>query len=418
MSNELVKRGSRELINTQRLIIIAVAVLSLLMGTIIVKVNPLFPIGLIVGLVVVMLIFKYDYFGLLLYFAVFMTRPGETYPSLAPLRIEFLLGGSIAFLTLIKNKYRYGQFSIPNSRLNLDFVLFLGAIALSFFLSSCKTCTVDRFEEMAKMGIFYFLIILIVNSQRRLEIFFWAFIILIGNMAIDVIKGFYGGDAVYNQGLMRATSENSAADNFNGIAITLNTAFPFVYFLFVHYRRLWQKIFFGSVMFLFVWTLLLTGSRGGLIGFVAILGCIWWMSRHKSILLVTFLIFATAIWLGMGGARRERYLSIFDSHLDASSQGRVNAWKDGISLFLDRPITGVGASGFLQARVDKFGVYLDPHNLYVHVFAELGIVGGFIFFFMFLRDIFRLNMKVIRQVKSRGSPHALLVPFSKATIIA
>jgi O-antigen ligase len=389
-----------------------------MLGLAILKVNPLIPISGVIVVVIAFLLLKYDYFGLILYFIVFMTRPGEMYPALAPFRIEFLLGGSISFLTLIKNKYRYGKFTVPSSRLNLDFILFLGAIALSFFLSSCKTCTVDRFEHMVKLGIFYLLIIMIVDSKRRLEIFFWAFIVLIARIAIDVTIGFYSGEAVYNQGVMRASSDNSIADNFNGIAITLNTAFPFVYYLFLYYRAPWKKVLLGMILSLFVVTLLLTGSRGGLLGFFALMGCIWWMSRYKVIFAVAIVFLSVIGWFSISEERQRRYASIFDSSLDASSQGRVDAWRDGVLLLLERPLTGVGASGFLQARVDKFGVYLNPHNLYVQVFAELGIIGGFIFFFMFVRDIIGINLKVIRDVKTRGSPHALLVPFARATIIA
>lgn len=420
MENRLIEHGIRDIINPQRLILIGLFGLSVLMGLVLLKVSPVYPLLGIVIIIVAFLLLKYDYFGLILYFVVFMTRPGEMYPSIAPLRIELLLGGSISFLTLIKNKYRFGKFSIPKSRINLDFLLFLGAIAISFFLSSCKTCTVERFQEMFKLGIFYLLIILIVDSKKRLEIFFWTFIALITQIAVDVTVDFYSGQAVYKQGLdlYRATSENSIADNFNGIAITLNTAFPFVYYLFLHYKSIWKKALLGSLLALFVLTLALTGSRGGLLGFFAILGCIWWLSKNKALGMVALIMFSVVGWFSLSDERQRRYASIFDSQIDESSQGRVDAWRDGALLFLERPLTGVGASGFLQARVDRFGVYLDPHNLYIHVFAELGIIGGFIFFFMFLKDIFRINFQIIRQFRSRASPHALLVPFARGTIIA
>jgi O-antigen ligase len=418
LNGKLTEQGLKNIITPYRLVLIGLIGVSIMMGLAILKVNPLVPIGGVIAVVIAFLLLKYDYFGLILYFIVFMTRPGEMYPALAPFRIEFLLGGSISFLTLIKNKYRFGTLSIPRSRLNLDFALFLGAIAISFFLSSCKTCTVDRFEHMIKLGIFYLLIILIVDSKKRLEIFFWTFIVLITRIAIDVTAGFYGGEAVYKSGVMRATSQNSIADNFNGIAITLNTAFPFVYYLFLHYRSPWKKAVLGMILSLFVVTLLLTGSRGGLLGFFALLGCIWWMSRYKVFLAAAIVVFSVVGWFSISEGRQRRYASIFDSSMDASSQGRVDAWRDGMLLLLERPLTGVGASGFLQARVDKFGVYLNPHSLYIQVFAELGIIGGFIFFFMFLRDIIRINLRVIRDVKTRGSPHALLVPFARATIIA
>jgi len=122
-------------------------------------------------------------------------------------------------------------------------------------------------------------------------------------------------------------------------------------------------------------------------------------------------------WMNLGEDSRARYSSILDDNLDASSENRVKAWKDGLELFVTHPLAGVGAGAFAWARVERFGIYLNPHNLYVQVLAELGSIGTFIFA-MFLIDIFRINRRIIKKVQVRGSPHALLEPFARATIIA
>jgi probable O-glycosylation ligase (exosortase A-associated) len=420
MKRQFSQTDISQVFDRQTLLTLGLAVFCVLVGLLSIKVDPRFIIVAIVALPIMYMAIRFEFFGLILYFVVFMIRPGEMYPALAAIKIEFVVGGAVAIATVLKNKNLYGKITLPRSNLNLDFILFLGAIGISFFLSSCKDCTIFRFQEMAKLGVFYLLIILTVDSRKRLEIFFWIFIVLNARIAFETAKNYYTGQAVFNQGLMRAVGDKSTtiADNFNGIAITLNSAFPFAYYLFLHYKSYWKKAILGIFMALFGLTVILTGSRGGLLGFVAILGFIWWQSKHKLpgiFILVLVLIMG---WFGLGEQSKQRYSTIFDSELDSSSQGRVAAWKDGIQLFLERPLTGVGAGAFLQARVDRFGVYLDPHNLYVHVFAELGIIGGFIFFFMFLKDIFRINLKIIREIQARGSPNALLVPFSKGILIA
>jgi probable O-glycosylation ligase (exosortase A-associated) len=404
-------------ITSRHLLLIGFIFLCVLVAVLACIVDPRYLLVAIGGLLVIFLMIKYDYFGLMVYLVVFLIRPGETYSVLNTIRLELLLGASLSFLTILKNKYRYGQFTIPDSKLNTDFLLLLGAMFLSLAFSACKDCTTNSLMDMLKLAIFYLLIILQIDSKKRLELFFWLFIIVNAKMAFDVTYGFYHGRAIFNQGLNRAQGINSTMDNFNGIAITMNTVIPFVYYLFLHYKAFWKKAIMGAILILFCWTLIITGSRGGLLGFLAILGFIWWQSRHKLIMGMALVFLLIGGWMNLGEDSRARYSSILDDNLDASSENRVKAWKDGLELFVTRPLTGVGAGAFAWARVERFGVYLNPHNLYIQVIAELGIIGTFIFA-MFLIDIFKINRRIIKRVQIRGSPNALLEPFARATIIA
>ncbi|MCX6830389.1 MAG: O-antigen ligase family protein, partial [candidate division Zixibacteria bacterium] len=404
-------------ITSRHLLLSGLILLCVLVAVLACIVDPRYLLVAIGGMLVIFLMIKYDYFGLMVYLVVFLIRPGETYTVLNTIRLELVLGASLSFLTLLKNKFRYGQFTIPDSKLNTDFLLLLGAMFLSLAFSACKDCTTNSLMDMLKLGIFYLLIILQIDSKKRLEIFFWLFIIVNAKMAFDVTYGFYHGRAIFNQGLNRAKGINSTMDNFNGIAITMNTVIPFVYYLFLHYKAFWKKAIMGAILILFFWTLIITGSRGGLLGFLAILGFIWWQSRHKLVMAVALAFLLIAGWMNLGEDSRARYSSILDDNLDASSENRVKAWKDGLELFVTHPLTGVGAGAFAWARVERFGVYLNPHNLYIQVIAELGAIGTLIFA-MFLIDIFRINRRIIKKVQVRGSPHARLEPFARATIIA
>jgi putative inorganic carbon (HCO3(-)) transporter len=413
MAETIRQDQSKAFITGRQLGIAALLFGCLFIGALSLVVNPVYLIVGIAGLVVVFLMVKYDYFGLLVYLLVFLGRPGEAYPILATIRIELILGAALSFLALIKNKYRYGRFTIPDSKLNLDMILILGAMCLSFSLASCKDCTVTAILDMVKLGIFFLLIILTVDSVKRLELFFWAFIIINAKLTFDITWGFYHGQAVFNQGLNRATGGNSEMDNFNGIAITMNTMIPFVYFFFNHYRNLWKKAGMLLCLLLFVWTLVITGSRGGLVGFVAILGMFWWQSKNKIAMGIFLLLFMAVAWAMLGSDTKSRYSTIFADNLDDSSENRIRAWQDGLEMMMIRPLTGVGAGAFAWARFERFGRYLNPHNMYVQVLAELGFIGAFIYF-MFLADIFRINKRILKRVSARGSPLSILEPFARS----
>ncbi|MEW5795002.1 MAG: O-antigen ligase family protein [Candidatus Zixiibacteriota bacterium] len=405
----------RQIITTKTLAYAALVAISAVAAVASLVVPPVFLIVGIVGLAGAVLIYRHVYSGLILYLLLFLLRPAETYPALAPLRLEFLFGGFLIIIVLLKNKWTYGKIRFPINRINFDLLFLLGAIGLSVFGTACTDCTVDAFMNMAKLAVFYVLIVLIIDSQRRLEIFMWVFVVCNIYMSIGIIQNFFSGAYVAKEGLVRATGGNSTMDNMNGIAITMNTIIPFAFYLMVSYRNIWKKLAMAMMLAPAVLTLILTGSRGGLLGFLMIVITIWWRSQRKLLLTVSFLLFATAAWFSMEDSRRERYLTIFDSaeERDQSAQGRIDAWVDGMYLFAAKPVTGVGAGAFAWARVKEFGVYLMPHNMYVQILAELGLIGAFCYG-LFLTDVFRHNRIVSANVSSRGFPDGLLEPLALA----
>ena len=257
-----------------------------------------------------------------------------------------------------------------------------------------------------------------VDTKKRLEIFFWVYILAIAKMAVDIDIGFLQGQATDYHGLSRASGGSSAVDNFNGIAITMNTVIPFAYYMFHHYKTLFKKSIIGIILVILVVTLILTGSRGGLLGFLTILGFIWWRSDKKVLLSITLSFIAVFGWLSLEPERQIRYLSIFagEEDRDESAQGRINAWVDGMYLFSNHPLTGVGAGAFADARAKEYGVYLQPHSMYVQILAELGLIGGFLYF-LFLGRIITINKKVIKILRNRGSPNDILDTLAWASII-
>src|SRR5262249_36551228 len=55
---------------------------------------------------------------------------------------------------------------------------------------------------------------------------------------------------------------------------------------------------------------------------------------------------------------------------EASTQGRIQAWSEGLQMLRAHPLTGVGFSRFTENHS------LVAHNSFVHSFAELGLLGG------------------------------------------
>ena len=100
-----------------------------------------------------------------------------------------------------------------------------------------------------------------------------------------------------------------------------------------------------------------------------------------------------------------RYSSITAEERDASSQGRIDAWKRGMRMIADRPFTGVGIGCFTTASGLAYSPesqrrWLQPHNVYVQVPSEIGLIGAALFF-AYLFELFRSSSRSRRELLKR-----------------
>jgi O-antigen ligase len=109
-------------------------------------------------------------------------------------------------------------------------------------------------------------------------------------------------------------------------------------------------------------------------------------------------------WVVLPPQYKTRYSSIFNSQVDPSTQGRFDAWKAGVNMFIARPLTGIGVGNFAVAYASgdysSRGTWLKAHSLYVQIIAELGVVGVLTFFplvFYMIRRNFRLRKRLKKE---------------------
>lgn len=134
--------------------------------------------------------------------------------------------------------------------------------------------------------------------------------------------------------------------------------------------------------------LYLTQSRGGLLSLAVTLGC--WavlVSRNRR-RLAWIAPVALVVLLAVPGVGSRLATLASSEDDDPSLIGRVEAMQVGAATFLDRPALGVGAGNFTQAwpqyaRIALPEGTLAPHNLYLQMAAESGLVGltGWLLFY-------------------------------------
>jgi len=177
-----------------------------------------------------------------------------------------------------------------------------------------------------------------------------------------------------------------------------------------------NKIFFATSSLIIIFALVLSQTRGAILGLMTILFVCLILIKHKRknivLFLLAFLAF-NAVFLTFNSYVRTRLFSIpkgmiriatgnlFEkiestSMIDGSAQIRLIMWKTGIKIIKDYPVFGVGPRG-LEKIVDKYCPYLPQvekawsnlHNLYLHQAAERGLFGLFALLFLLFSILYK-----------------------------
>jgi O-antigen ligase len=180
----------------------------------------------------------------------------------------------------------------------------------------------------------------------------------------------------------------------NDFATLAVTGFPFGLYFLSPTHSTWKRLFAIGGLGLIAIGVVLSGSRGGLLAFVAAGSYV--LLRYSTIPLrfrITSVVLAVLMALAIGSdSYWERMATILSPSTDynvTADVGRTQIWKRGFGYALRRPITGVGAANFgwaegtlsPLARRAESGVgvkFLAPHNTFVQILAELGFTGLFL----------------------------------------
>jgi O-antigen ligase len=128
------------------------------------------------------------------------------------------------------------------------------------------------------------------------------------------------------------------------------------------------------------YALMLTRSRGGL--FAASVVVLMWLLRsfkRAPLLVGAAVALACVLLVSPSNPWRARTESSTVYGEDISARGRVDAWRTGINMAAQRPLTGVGAGAFVIAWPDfapgDAGPARTEHNTFIQLVSELGVGG-------------------------------------------
>ena len=303
-------------------------------------------------------------------------------------------------------------------RIKFDFrssllIVFLLHSLVSTWLGLHPTYSFAYWQDFAKVIVVSILLTNIIQTSADLRL------ILI---VIVVSLGFETGKQGWAQMLMNPGARNDNGVPFLGdnnlVAVGMAMLLPLVGALAATSTG-WQKRAFQFLSIGVLYRAISTYSRGGFLSIAAV-GTLWfWRSEHKlktlaAVVLAMALILPVLpqqFWDRMGTitSQEER---------DDSQQSRLHFWQVAIAMANDRPLLGVGHTGYPRAynQYDwSEGQYLTNravHSAWFGVLAELGYPGLLLFIAILLSSL--LACRRVRNSAKRGEIPGPLGPYATA----
>jgi probable O-glycosylation ligase (exosortase A-associated) len=266
--------------------------------------------------------------------------------------------------------------------------------------------------RVSKVLFVTFLTILLVTSRERLRNLYLVLAISIGVLAV---KGAVFGARTGGEARVWGPPDSFLADN-NDLALATNMALPILFFLAAEEKRRWLRIALRIAFVCGIISVLLSYSRGGLLGLVIVLGAVALTSRHKLLAGAFLLACATLVFSYAPDKWMDRMGGLYHGNIDRSAEGRLNAWEFAIVLTKHYPLTGGGFETFTPDLFQRYTpslFFAGPHSIYFQTLGEQGYVGLALFLGLLgscWRSLWRLSRlaKRVPSLKWTG-PYAYML---------
>jgi O-antigen ligase len=305
------------------------------------------------------------------YMWLFVHRPFEYYPALGDLQLErvYMVLMLVVWLVTPGKQFAF-------NRLHVALAVFTIAMLACWAASPYRDLTWDTLENYLKVLVFYVLVVTTVHDERGLRRLVAMFLVAVGLYMAHSMLEYVHGRYEWRMGIRRMIGVDLTYRDPNAFASTLLLSLPLTVPFWKSGTKQVRLLLTGFTAAVSL-CVFLTGSRTGFVGLAAAAVLLSWSSRYRARVLL-LLAFAGAVGIvALPGELQDRFLTIIDpsrgpENARESAEGRMTGLMDGLRLWEQSPLVGVGPAAFGNATGRGF----NAHNLYGQVLGEMGTVGA------------------------------------------
>ncbi len=293
-------------------------------------------------------------------------------------------------------------------------ITFLHAMQVPLFQGHIVDAKLE-WIRVGKVLLITFTMILLVTSHQRLKSLVMVTAMSFGLLAI---KGAIFGLRTGGESRVWGPPDSFIADN-NSFALAVNMSLPMLFFLARDENRRTYRWLLHLAFACGVLSVVLTYSRGGLLGLAAVLLALTFKSRYKLVgaFLVALAFFAVITFVPQRWMNRMEGLVRGD--VDMSGHQRLVSWGTSWNFALDYPITGGSFNALPDVELFQRyqpeplpGGFLSsgPHSIYFQTLEEQGFVG--LGLYLVLVASCWVSLFNLRHKARRSSSTQWIVPYT------
>lgn len=330
-------------------------------------------------------------------------------------------------LTLVPwviNRLARGHFFTP-APVDVPLLILLMTVPVGVWAAALPELALPSLLQILFAITLFYALVNSITNDRQVKLAGWAVLLLTGGLAgLGLVGTAWGGGSKFlpvdlGQYIPYAIGSfwYSAGFNPNIVGGVLAILVP-VTAAYAWTARTWPgRLVLWLIFLLEAFTLLLTQSRGALLGFAVALLAVAIGRNRRWVWAVPVLILAVAIGVVAYGVQPSLDLmmsSVGDSAIQ-SGEGRLELLSRGLYMLQDFPFTGVGLGMFPRVLPLLYPLFLvspDSEVPHVHnVYFQMGIdhgIPGLIAFLAFLILLAVMGIQAIRRSRGRpGEPLAI-----------
>jgi O-antigen ligase len=338
---------------------------------------------------------------------VLLSRPQDILPFLALLRPALVTGALLLIMMVIRFSEigKTSLFKEPQIKMYMAlFLVMVLGIPFSLYVRQSFNAV---FTEYITVVLFVIAFYKIVDSSRKI-----LTVLLFGSLGtglyavFSIMSGNFNSQRLYFGGMFDP----------NDLAFFALSFLPFNLIFISRGNPTWRRLACLGSFLAGTLLILLTGSRGGIIGFSVALTMLFF-TRTLTVKLSTkvILILLGGVFLILNHSKIDfsRYETLNNVNEDYNmwdETGRINVWKIGMRAMFAKPLTGVGVECFYMAvgkDRERRGLasqnWQASHNMLVQIGAETGVIGLALFM------LISINVYLIlRKAKEKGHSEDLV----------
>lgn len=267
--------------------------------------------------------------------------------------------------------------------------------------------SVDSLWRISKILLMVFVALALVTDSKRLR---WWYLVTAASFALFAVKGTVFGVLTGGQDKVYGPKNSMIYDN-NDFGLAMNMALPmFVAFARTEHSRMLRWFFWASVP-MGIMSIILTYSRGALLGLGTALFVMVMKSKRRLLGIGVAVFLVSVVFLAAPTKWMERMETLKNVGADQSALARIHSWTFAYRLFLDHPILGGGFQTFTAPLYGQYNMLAEhvqgPHSIYFQILAEQGLPGLVLFLGLIASCLWSCR-KLKHSFAQRGDSYALM----------